>query len=396
MGQSMLIVQLQLQIHLYPALSTLTPTGIKHGVHLSDLDFRALFESTQFGICCVGTIIQRHAAGAKHRGPNRQHNIIKSAVAVGCVIIIPGQSSVVGISQWNPALFKPTPTHTVHHSHAGDCEFFSLKYAVNNGKIHARTVAHVDCTGRHLNFQAAIGQRTVAGNAFILLPVGIQGHTVSGVIQNRDSGAAGGRCKPASKTVAFICRHGQGLCRKIAVVALRNHIPGASVGLIEHITVVLGCIIVIFAVEPHIGFHQSASNQARQEFTASGTIDTEGKNQLVFRNTIQDCPGYSMVFIIQQRTAQIIGHGNQRIELALGHFQPMPVNKAVDLAFKLCQLLRHQRVRLVHGDALFLIARQMLTGTGGAEAYRPLAIIPIRDCIEALHLFDVIHTHFTD
>ena len=213
-------------------------------------------------------------------------------------------------------------------------------------------------------------------------PVGIERIALHTCIQFGDLFATGGISIPAIKNKIVVCRHSTDRRRGIDIKTLNLDFARTAVGIKLHIAVTRRGRLIINTVQVHVGLSQAAADQSGDRLAATVTPLRKSENEIIalpaFHNRSTQRAG-----LVQPGSTTVEGQRKQRVKLCLGQFQTELIGKAVDRSAHAVQELLQQRFRLIHGNAVCLVLRQLAVRHSGAIANRPLGIVPIGMAAEA-------------
>ena len=115
---------------------------------------------------------------------------------------------------------------------------------------------------------------------------------------------------------------------------------------------------------------------------------THSKHKVIAFCPIEDGLNDRIGIVLKHRRSNIVHEGNQGIKLVLLQLDLIANHKGIHIRHKLGKLASHQLVGFLRCYTVFPIPLQILIRTSGAEAHGPLTIVPERNGIKALHLFN--------
>ncbi len=217
--------------------------------------------------------------------------------------------------------------------------------------------------------------------ALVLLPVGIQGLALGGVIQMGDPLAACGSGVPAQEAVAGVSGSGLNGNGHGSVIALDSGFRGAAVGIEEHICKITGSLLGIVAIQVHIRLCQPAGNKAGKHIGACLAPEGHAVNKVVAGLALNH--GSTEIAVrLGPGGSHIIGEQHQGIKLVLGELQLIVGSQLVDAGLHGCQMRPQEGVRLLLGNSAGIV-RSLAAGTI-ADGILPIVLMGLGG--ETLHV----------
>ena len=115
---------------------------------------------------------------------------------------------------------------------------------------------------------------------------------------------------------------------------------------------------------------------------------THSKHKVIAFCPIDDGLNNRAVIVLKHRSSNIVHEGNQCIKLVLLQLDLIANHKGIHIRHKLGKLASHQLVSFLRCYTVFPIPVQVFIGTSGTKTNCPLTVIPERNGIKALHLFN--------
>ena len=385
MGQHLIIVQQDPLIQLHPAAFVFTPKLVAEIDAFFDEDQLAILQRSHFRIGGVRALINLDTGGAEYGGIDGNFH---GLIFISMDAIRASHFKVIRMFQRDPAFIETAPQIAALFCQAGNQQLFTSINRGYDATGDTGCLAHIHVFTGYLNLYTAFRVCGLIGSHRTQFPMGIQGDAVGGLIQRCDPGATGCCGKPANESITCACRHRHRRSGHIAVITLGAAIPVAAIGIELYIAIAFGQFRGICTIQIDIGFHHTATQQTIEEIATGRTPLTHGEHKIIAFCPSNNGLNYRAFIIPKHRRTNIIHKRNQGIELMLFQLDLLADHEGIHIRHKLGKLILHQLISFLRCYTVFPIPLQILIRTSGAEAHGPLTVVPERNGIKALHLFN--------
>ena len=155
----------------------------------------------------------------------------------------------------------------------------------------------------------------------IILPLGIQGDSVHGCIQLGHLCAAFRGGKPALEGIAVVCGNRANRRLYCRIISLNTAVGFTAIGINMYKAVMSGRCLVVYAVNIHIRFAETATHQIVFERTAGLAPTPQPVDQLITGSAVFNGLMDILIGIICPPGSHVVRKQHQRIKLILGQLQ---------------------------------------------------------------------------